>query len=85
MYRVDVVEAARAAIAELPAGVLGELADAFAVLEIAPWGGAPQHKNNPGGAVRRVLFGPGGSGQLVYVILEDVREVHVVLIVWLGH
>lgn len=82
MYRVEVLDGPRAVIAALPAEVLDELAEALDLLEIAPWTGPPHNKNNPDGAVRRVLFGHKGAGQLVYVILENTCEVKVVLIVW---
>jgi hypothetical protein len=39
---------------------------------------------NPDAAVRRWVFGPGGAGQVVYLILEDQHEVHVILVLWLG-
>jgi hypothetical protein len=35
-------------------------------------------------AVRRWVFGLGGPGQVVYLILEDQREVHEILVLWLG-
>ncbi len=84
MYRVDVSEEARAAVAALPAEVLGELAEAFAVLEVAPWSGLPQNDDNPEGAVRHLLFGPAAAGRIVYLILENTRDVEVLRILWLG-
>jgi hypothetical protein len=56
----------------------------LAVLELTPWSGGPQHANNPEGAVRRWAFGPGGAGQVVYLIVEDLKEVHLLLVQWLG-
>jgi hypothetical protein len=34
--------------------------------------------------VRRWNFGPGQAGQVVYLILEQQQEVHILLIQWLG-
>jgi hypothetical protein len=38
---------------------------------------------NPEGAVRRWSFGPGGAGQVLYLVLERQREVHVLRVLWL--
>jgi hypothetical protein len=54
------------------------------VLQLTPWNGAPQHEDNPDGAVRRWTFGPGQAGQVVYLIDEQAREVHLLLVQWLG-
>lgn len=53
-------------------------------MEIAPWSGLPQNEDNPDGAVRYLLVGPAGAGQVVYLILENTREVHVLVVVWAG-
>jgi hypothetical protein len=54
------------------------------VIETVPWNGSPQHKSNPDGALRRWTFGPGHAGQVVYLVLEDQQEVHIVLVQWFG-
>lgn len=84
MYEYSLPPEIRAAIAELPTSALLPLAEVLTVLQIAPWSGEPQHKDNPSGAVRRLLFGPGGAGQLVYVILESTRQVEVLTLLWAG-
>lgn len=53
------------------------------ILQLTPWNGAPQHAENPEGAVRRWTFGPGQAGQVIYLILEDQQEVHMLLVQWL--
>ena len=60
------------------------LSEVWTLLATAPWSGPPQNKDNPDGAVRHVLFGPDGAGQVIYLILNDTRVVHVVGLVWLG-
>lgn len=35
-------------------------------------------------AVRRWPFGPRDAGQVVYLVLDDQREVHLLLVQWLG-
>lgn len=71
-------------MAALPTSALLQLFEVLTVLQVAPWGGEPQNKDNPEGAVRRLLFGPEGAGQLVYVVLENTRQVEVVLLLWSG-
>lgn len=84
MYRVVVYPEALEQISALPEQALAGCAEALAALEVAPWHGAPQHQANPDGAVRRWLFGPAKAGQIVYLVLDDQREVHLLLVQWLG-
>jgi hypothetical protein len=39
---------------------------------------------NPDAPVRRWVFGPGQAGQVVYLILEDQQEVHLLLVQYWG-
>jgi hypothetical protein len=71
-------------VAALPAEALDAYAEVLGVLQLTPWNGQPQHEDNPGGAVRRWAFGPGKAGQVVYLILDDQREVHLLLVQWWG-
>jgi hypothetical protein len=84
VYRVTTYGEALEQITALPDEALNGYADVLGVLELAPWSGQPQHEGNPDGAVRRWLFGPDGAGQIVYLILEDQREVHVLLVQWVS-
>lgn len=84
MYELSLASEVTAAIGELPAPALVSLAELFALLEIAPWGGDPHNDDKPDGAMRHRVFGPGGLGDLVYVILESTRRVELVRLVWLG-
>jgi hypothetical protein len=59
-------------------------AEVLTTLELKPWNGRPQHTGNPDGAVRRWSFGPKSAGHVVYLILEDQREVHLLLVQWLA-
>lgn len=84
MYEIDVYPDAQDQIAALPAVAQSKLSEAFAVLELAPWNGRPVNRQNPGGALRSLMFGPGGAGMVTYLVLEDQREVHIVKVLWLG-
>lgn len=83
MYRVVTDPEARDQVAALPFGALTEYAQVIDVLEIAPWNGPPHNARNPEGAVRRWVFGPNGSGQVIYLILERQQEIHVLLVQWI--
>ena len=84
MYRIIVYPDAAEQIAALPDKALAGYGQVLDVLEIEPWAGKPQNKANPGGAVRRWAFGPDSAGHVVYLILEDQREVHISLVQWWG-
>lgn len=71
-------------VAALPVKALDSYAEVLDVLQLTPWNGQPQHEENPERAVRRWVFGPGKAGQVVYLILEDQQEVHLLLIQWWG-
>lgn len=82
MYRLVTYPEAADQIAELPAHLLASYAAAIAEMKTQPWAAPSHNSNNPGGAVRQWLFGPLGSGQVLYLVLERDREVHVLRVVW---
>ena len=53
-------------------------------LELVPWNGKSINEDNPDGEVRQMTFGPHAEGIVTYMILERDREVHVLLIQWVG-
>jgi len=84
VYRVITYPEAAEQIAALPTEALDGYAEVLDALGRQPWSGRPQHEDNPEGAVRRWVLGPGGAGQVVYLVLEGQREVHVILVQWWG-
>ncbi|MGH3624370.1 MAG: hypothetical protein ACRDQ5_21730 [Sciscionella sp.] len=84
MYRIVTYPEAHDQIAALPRDTLDAYGDVLVVLELTPWNGPPLHEGNPAGAVRRWTFGSGQAGQVIYLILDEQREVHVALVQWLG-
>lgn len=84
MYRIVPDAAVFPQVAALPAEALEAYAELLTALEVAPWSGPSHHAANPDGAVRRWSFGPDGAGQVVYLVLEDRREVHLLVVQWLG-
>jgi len=84
VYRIVPDAATTSQVAALPTEALDAYARVLAALELAPWNGTPQHEENPDAPVRRWKFGPGQAGQVVYLILDDQREVHLLLVQWWG-
>ncbi len=83
MYRVVVYPEAADQLAELPASALADYARVMDAVEVVPWNGPPHNERNPAGAGRRWSFGPGGAGQVLYLVLDRQREVHVLRVLWL--
>lgn len=83
-YRIVPDQTVLEQVAALPQHALGGYAEVLKVLGLTPWNGEPQHEQNPGGALRRWHFGPEGAGQVVYLIVEDLQQVHILLVQWLG-
>jgi len=83
VYRVVVHPEAADQLAELPASTLADYARVLDAIEVVPWNGPPHHEGNPDWAVRRWPFGPGGAGQVLYLVLDRDREVHVLRVLWL--
>lgn len=82
MYRVRTYEEAVEQIAGLPNKALDHYAQVIDVLELAPWSGDPYNMSNPDGAMRQLIFGPGGKGMVTYLVLEDQRRVDVLRVLW---
>lgn len=83
MYRVITHPDALEQIEALPAEALSAYAEAFGVLELAPMNGRLYNRAKPDG-LRELVFGARGEGTVTYLILERQREVHVVLVQWIG-
>ena len=84
MYRIVPDDAVFEQVTTLPVEALAAYADVLDVLKLTPWNGEPQHEDNPDAEVRRWYFGPSLAGQVIYLIVEEQREVHVLLVQWLG-
>lgn len=80
---IDIDPRAQDTIAALPASALPALAEAVAVLELAPWSGRSVNPGrNPDAPVRNLPFG--ATGMLTYLIVEHDLCVDVLLITWAG-
>jgi hypothetical protein len=84
MYRVIVDDDAADQIEALPVTALKYCADAIGVLELVPLNGRPYNDELPDGPMRELVFGDGGQGTVTYLVLEQQREVHVLLVQWIG-
>jgi hypothetical protein len=81
-YALDVDPLAQGQIAALPDEALIALAEAFAVLQLVPWTGAPYNSSKPDGAMRTLPFS--ASGLIIYLVVEDRQRVDVLVVSWLG-
>lgn len=84
MYRIIPDTAVSEQVAALPTEALASYAEVLEVLQLTPWNGRPQHLANPDAPVRRWAFGLGQAGHIVYLILEEQQEVHLLLVQWWG-
>jgi hypothetical protein len=82
VYRVIPDSAVLDQIDALPAGVLPLLAEAFGMLEFAPHAGRPYNDDLPDGPMRELILGSGGQIAVTYLIVDHVREVHVLVVQW---
>jgi hypothetical protein len=85
VYKVTTDEQSQPQIEALPADALAPFAEARAALELAPWNGAPYHRNRPDSPMRALAFGPNGEGDIVYLVLEEERRVDILVVLWLSH
>jgi hypothetical protein len=84
LYTVTTDDQSQQQIDALPAKALATFAEARTVLEVAPWNGAPYNTLKPDSPMRAVSFGPDGQGDIVYLILDDLRRVDILVVVWMG-
>jgi hypothetical protein len=84
VYRIVPDPSVSEQVAALPNNALAAFAEMLDLLQLAPWKGQPQHTANPDAPVRRLAFGPGHAGQVVYLILEDQQEVHLLIVQYWG-
>jgi hypothetical protein len=84
LYTVTTDERSQQQIDALPSEALSAFAEARAVLEVAPWNGLSYHRRRPDSPMRRLVFGPHGEGDLIYLILEDQRRVDLLDVLWLA-
>ncbi len=84
MYRVIFDDSIPDQIAALPIVALPSFAEALEVLEFVPANGRPYNDDKPDGPMREWMFGPSGAGSITYLLIERQREVHVLLVQWVG-
>lgn len=83
-YRIVVYPDAQDQLQALPSELLPHYAEVAKVMALVPWNGRPYNADKPDGIMREMVFGPGGSGTVTYMILEDQRRVDVLIVQWFG-
>jgi hypothetical protein len=81
VYSVELDSVAESEIAALAPEALGPLAELLALLEVAPWSGAPLNQTNPKANILTHAFGE--SGLAVYMVLDERRQVYVLRLSWI--
>lgn len=84
MYRIVTDSAVLDQLAALPIEALPGYAEVLDVLDLAPWNGRPYNKEKPDAPMRELVFGAHGEGAVTYMVLEREREVHVLVVQWIG-
>lgn len=83
MYRLVTYPDAAEQVGALPDAALSAYADILGVLKLVPQNGRLYNEAVPDG-LREWVFGSHGEGTVTYLVLEHQREVHVVLVQWIG-
>jgi hypothetical protein len=84
VYQVIHDDAALDQVAVLPASALPRYSQALSVLELVPANGRPYNDDIPAGPMRELVFGAAGEGTITYLLLDREREVHVLVVHWIG-
>lgn len=84
LYSYEQTDDVGQSLQALPVELLKPFAELIAFLELTPWAGQPYQPGNPGGNLRKLVFGPEGEALVTYLILEDQRRVVAVSLIWLG-
>lgn len=84
MYRIFTDSAVLDQLAALPAEALSGYAEVLDVLDLTPWNGRPYNDEKPDAPMRELVFGAHGEGTVTYMVLEREREVHVLVVQWVG-
>lgn len=85
MYKIVTDELVVDQVAALPDEALAAYADALGVIALVPWNGRPYNDDKPDGNMRQLLFGARYQGTVTYLILDDQREVHPLLVQWASY
>lgn len=84
VYRIIPDDVVDGQLDYLPRQALLGYVDVLAALEVAPDGGRPYNDTIPEGPTRQYVFGSNSEGVVTYLVLEREREVHLLLVEWIG-
>jgi hypothetical protein len=83
VYRILTDDEVMEQVAALPVELFPYYAQVLDLLELSPWTGEPYHPGKPAAPMRRLPFGPGGRGEVIYLVLEDRQRVDLLRVYWL--
>ena len=84
MYTISADDESEDQIDALPHDALVWFAEVRAMLEVAPWNGPAYNSRKPDSPMRSVPFGPDSQGMVIYLIVDDLRRVDLLRVVWAG-
>jgi hypothetical protein len=84
VYSYDILPEVREYVDGLPAAALISYSELIRFMELTPWDAPAYRQDKPDANMRKMLFGPGGEGIAVYLILEEQLRVVVVSVTWVG-
>lgn len=84
MYRIITDSAVVDQLAALPTEALPGYAEVLDILGLAPWNSRPYNAEKPDVPMRELVFGAHGEGTVTYLVLEREREVHMLVVQWVG-
>jgi hypothetical protein len=84
VYSYDILPEAREYVDGMPTAALSFYSELIGFMELTPWDGPAYRQDKPDANMRKMLFGRGGEGIAVYLILEEQRRVVVVSVTWVG-
>lgn len=84
MYRVTTDERSQPQIEALPQPAWAAFAELRVLLEVTPWSSDSINADNPDAGVRTRPFGADGQGLITFLILEELRRVDILDVLWIG-
>jgi hypothetical protein len=70
-------------VSALPDELLTYYLQVLDLLELTPWSGQPYSDAKPDGAMRKLLFGPSGQAEVIYLVLEHDHRVELLRVHWM--
>lgn len=84
VYEVVTDDEVAGQVGALPDELLPYYLQVLDLLELTPWNGEPYNDAKPDGAMRKLLFDPGGRAEVIYLVLDHDRRVELLRLHWVN-